>query len=101
MCRRRTSAIRPGSAARRVVARRGRGLLGLRRDVDRLLLGRDLLLLGGCLVLVAEALLEALQALRHIAHHRREAVASEQQQDEDRDDQDMPEAETAHEETPV
>ena len=47
-------------------------------------------------VLVGHALLEAFQALGDVAHHRREAVPAEQQQEDDREDQDMPNAETAH-----
>ena len=47
-----------------------------------------------------EARLEALQALGDVAHHRREAIAAKQQQHDDRENQDMKEAETAHDDTP-
>src|SRR5204862_5814279 len=90
----------PRLAARLVVGRRRRGRLGgTRRDVDRLL-RRNLPGLGW-LVLVGEPLLEAFQALGDVAHHRRKTITAEQQQDENRQNQDMPNAETAHEGTPI
>ena len=47
-------------------------------------------------LVVGHALLEALQALRDVPHHGREAISAEQQEDDDRKDQDMPEAERTH-----
>src|SRR5438309_6015135 len=84
-------------STRFVVSRRrgGYGIDGTRRDVDRLgrpdLVARQLarrlsaalLVITAALVviLVGHALLEALEALCNIAHHRREAVPTEQQQE--------------------
>ena len=75
-----------------------------RRDIDRLL-RRDLSLLLGIallrlLILVGHALLEAFQPLGDVAHHVGKAIAAEQQQHDHRENQDMPEAETAHVITP-
>ena len=61
-----------------------------------LLVALDLLI-----VLVGHALLEAFQAFGDVAHHCRETVPAEKQQEDDREDQDMPNAETAHEDTPL
>src|SRR6476469_2418222 len=110
----------PNMAARRRLAglvvprrRRGHRIGRTRRDVDRVLrtyvvakprrLLTALLVIAVALVvvLVRHALLEAFQAFGDVAHHRREAVPAEQQQEDDREDQDMPDAETAHGDTPL
>src|SRR5574338_236989 len=98
-----------------VVPRRWRGGLGgPRSHVDRLLgariLARELprrlvaplLLVTMTLVIVfvGHALFEALEALGDVSHHVGEAIAAKQQQDDDREDQDMPNAETTHGGTP-
>src|SRR5688572_11565002 len=65
------------------------------RCVDLILLGIEAALdFDGLLLLivVAQALLKALDALGHIAHQAGDPAASEQQDDDHHDDQDLPEA---------
>src|SRR5690348_4245519 len=99
-----------------VVSRRRCDRVGrTRSDVDRLLradlvarqlarrLVAPLLVIAAHLVvvLVGHALLEAFDAFRDVSHHGREAVPAEQEQQDDREDQDMPNAKTAHGGTPL
>jgi hypothetical protein len=49
-------------------------------------------------ILVSHALLEALEAFGDVPHHRRETVPPEEEQDHDCKQQDVPNAETAHDE---
>jgi hypothetical protein len=55
---------------------------------------------GGRVVFVAKALLEALDALREVAHQLRQFAATEQQQDQDYYECDVPETES-HDVSPV
>src|SRR4029079_829728 len=48
------------------------------------------------LILVGHPLLEAFEAVGDVAHHRGKAFAAEHQQQDDRDDENVPDAETAH-----
>src|SRR6185437_1689426 len=48
------------------------------------------------IVIFGHPFLEAFQALRDVAHHVRKAPLAEQQDDDDRQDQQMPDAERAH-----
>src|SRR5262245_44895002 len=69
-----------------LLQRLGCGLDGLRR-----------LLLLGRLVVLRQPLLEALDALGHVTHHRRNlAAAAEQQQRHGQEQQPMPDAQSTH-----
>ncbi len=70
------------------------GLGGVGLMIDCLGIDRRRIGLGG--LVLAHALLEALQPLGDIAHHVGEAPLAEQQQDDEPDDQPMPNAETTH-----
>src|SRR6476620_4371816 len=53
------------------------------------------------LLVVRHALLEAFEPLGDVTHHGREAVPAKNKQENDRKDQNVPNAQTAHWETPL
>src|SRR5881296_545401 len=74
------------------VDRVARARLVTRQLARRIVAALFLIAADFLVIFIGHALLEALEAFGDVPHHRREAVSSEQKQEDDRKDQDMPDA---------